>query len=190
MAVLFCETGRACRGRVIAFSVGVINVENHAGRRRLPVRLIDRSTDLQQLSGLLRVRYRRFPTQTLRHSFKNRLAPVASAPDDLLLRLSVRITDHQKRERDQCKKQFHSIPPCAFRVVYERKCASFCASALCPRLSRDATVPIEHPSVAAICSYDKSSKYFSTSAIRSFGFNCFSAASTDSDISSRASRSS
>src|SRR6185295_13151326 len=66
-------------------------------------------------------------------------------------------------------------------AISPRRCPSFVASILWPRLSRDETVPIEHPSASAISSYDKPSTYLSRIGIRSFGLSSAIAPLTDSD---------
>ncbi len=60
------------------------------------------------------------------------------------------------------------------------------ASILCPRLSLEATVPMEQCSAFAICSYERSSKYRSNTAIRNFGGSADTAARTDFAICARA----
>src|SRR5204862_93071 len=64
------------------------------------------------------------------------------------------------------------------RVATSRSFASFSASSLCPLFSLDATVPAEHCRAWPISAYDSSSKYRSTTGIRSFGGSEASAACT------------
>ena len=53
------------------------------------------------------------------------------------------------------------------------------ASIRCPRLSLDATVPMEQCSAFAICSYERSSKYRNKTAMRNFGGRADTAARTE-----------
>src|SRR6202035_1017760 len=66
------------------------------------------------------------------------------------------------------------------------KSLSRSARILCPRLSLDATVPMEQCSAFAICSYERSSKYRNRTAIRNFGGRADTAARTELAICARA----
>src|SRR5439155_19693136 len=77
----------------------------------------------------------------------------------------------RKPPRDMAGKHCHPFVPI--------KTFSRSASILCPRLSLEATVPMEQCKAFAICSYDRSSKYRSNTAIRNLGGSADTAARTE-----------
>src|SRR5438874_4379982 len=81
-------------------------------------------------------------------------------------------------------------PSCSARMSDGRRWPSLRARILWPRLRREATVPFEQPTTAAISSYDSSSKYFRSMTTRSFGRSAATARLTASAASALASASS
>src|SRR6516162_3392010 len=67
------------RGRIVAFRVRVIDVQDHIGCRRLAVVPVDHAAHLQRLAGLALPGNGGLPTELLWHPFIHQLAGVTRA---------------------------------------------------------------------------------------------------------------
>src|SRR5262249_58861819 len=68
------------RGRIVAFRVRVIDVQDHIGCRRLTVVPVDHAAHLQRLAGLALPGNGGLPNELPRHPFIHQLAGVTRAP--------------------------------------------------------------------------------------------------------------